>query len=296
MTISTLFKARSGFDIPFAVFPSPGATAASIAGTEEKAHRTGCLVAWRGRSEIDGTPIRVIAYCLERGSNNSKLGPMGQIMFAPDDEAPNLAVKSGRDEAVCGECVNRPANLGTCYVVPTFPLLAPWYSTRERSADIESTCRAIGSRPIRIGSWGDPAAVPFKVIRVLVDATRLGARRRHTAYTQRWRTCDQRFREVAMASVISPKERENAKRQGWRTFRVRTADMPVLAGEIVCPASLEGGEKLTCAKCLLCNGASSAKDIVVVAHGSKNKVRKLEQLVQLRVNAVEDRVAAGGAS
>jgi hypothetical protein len=99
-----------------------------------------------------------------------------------------------------------------------------------------------------------------------------------------------------MASVASPQEREEAKRLDWRTFRIRTAEMPVLDGEIVCPATPEGGGMVTCARCLLCNGAGSAKDIVVVAHGSKNKVRKLEQLVQLRVNSVDDRVPAGGAS
>jgi hypothetical protein len=250
--------------------------------------RSSCFVAYRGTSRLDAAPIVAVLYALA-GSTNSKTGCVAQFIIAPQDVPPNTAVKNGADAAVCANCVHRPSSGGTCYVVPTFPILAPWYATRYLEDDLDAACRALRSsgRALRIGSWGDPTALPFDVIRALVGAARHGDRRRHTAYTQQWRTCDQRFREVAMASVISSQQRDQAKRLGWRTFRIRTAEMPVLDGEIICPATSEGGEKVTCARCLLCNGASAAKDIVVVAHGSRNKVRRLEQLVRLRAAELE---------
>jgi hypothetical protein len=58
---------------------------------------------------------------------------------------------------------------------------------------------------------------------------------------------------------------------GWRTFRVRLPDQPVLENEFVCPASEEGGRRMTCERCRACGGATSslrAACPVVIVHGS----------------------------
>ena len=76
-----------------------------------------------------------------------------------------------------------------------------------------------------------------------------------------------------MASVDTIEEREEAKKAGWRTFRVAekfTGEDIVLPGEILCPASEEAGKRTTCDKCGLCAGLSrKAKDIMIPVHGSK---------------------------
>jgi hypothetical protein len=246
--------------------------------------QSSCRVAYRGPSQIDGTEIRAAVYTLHGRSQNRKIGPMAQVLFAPDDVPPHKAALQGTDRAVCGDCVHRPANEGTCYVV--LPRYYPevWKRTSELPANLDAACSAIrdSGLPLRIGSWGDPVAVPYEVLAALVGAARGDSKKpRHTAYSSSWRSADPRLTQIAMASVISPEDRDEAKRRGYRTFRIRTADMPVLPGEMICPATLEGEKKKTCAECLACSGTDSPhkKDIVVVAHGSANKVRRLNEML-----------------
>ena len=83
-----------------------------------------------------------------------------------------------------------------------------------------------------------------------------------------------------MASVETVVQYREAKRLGYRTFRVKAPHEPVLPTEIVCPASEEAGRKVTCSDCRLCGGSSvKAKDIVINAHGrgaKKNKFKGIE--------------------
>lgn len=91
--------------------------------------------------------------------------------------------------------------------------------------------------------------------------------KKRTGYTHQWRTCDPRFKRLVMASCDTEQDYFDATADGWRTFRVRESDEPMLPGEIMCPASKEGGERVQCANCLLCNGSESgAKSIVIIRH------------------------------
>src|ERR1041384_5136938 len=54
------------------------------------------------------------------------------------------------------------------------------------------------ARHVRLGAYGDPAAIPFEIWRVLLTTTA-----GHVAYTHQWKRCDPRFREISMASVDS---------------------------------------------------------------------------------------------
>jgi hypothetical protein len=231
---------------------------------------------------IDRATIRVVAYGLLTGTLNQKLGPMAQVLVAPDNVPPHVAVLDGRDRAVCGECIHRPANAGTCYVVPQLYIPEVWKQTCHLDADLETACAAImrSGLPLRMTAWGDIAAVPFEIIQALARAAVS-----HTAYTSQWRTCDPRLASIAMASVNSVVERHEATARGFRTYRIRTDRMPVLPGEMVCPGSAEAAKKTTCADCLLCDGTGgpSHRDVVVVGHGSVGKIRRLNPLLEEHV-------------
>ena len=52
-------------------------------------------------------------------------------------------------------------------------------------------------------------------------------------------------------------ELQAAQAMGWRTFRGRTKDLPIIAGEWQCPAAKEIEVKTKqCWSCLQCNGGS----------------------------------------
>jgi hypothetical protein len=118
---------------------------------------------------------------------------------------------------------------------------------------------------VRLGTYGDPAAVPAWVWESLTrDCVA------HTGYTHQWRRCDVALRSLVMASADSVQDATEAHAAGWRTFRVAMpCDAPKLAGEAICPASAEAGKKLTCEQCRACNGVGTGRrgSIVIQAHG-----------------------------
>lgn len=80
-----------------------------------------------------------------------------------------------------------------------------------------------------------------------------------------------------MASVDSLEEYYEAKRLGYRTFRVTEGINSKLKSEFICPASIEAGHKLQCTKCLACSGTSyiGKADVVIQVHGNtKNKFKE----------------------
>lgn len=213
---------------------------------------------YTGPSMLDGQSIKGVTTGTVDPSRNSKTGDMLQLWIMPTNSKPTEAVKNGDDASVCGACPHRPSvakSLGVkkCYVnVGQAPNRV--YGTTYPET---GTTRAA---PVRLGAWGEPTAIPFDVLSPL---TANG----HTGYTHQWRDCDIRYQDILMASVDSPEEKAEAEALGWRTFRVRTPDQPILDGEISCPASKEAGKKTQCAKCLLCSGTSrKAKNIVIIAH------------------------------
>ena len=135
------------------------------------------------------------------------------------------------------------------------------YATAE---DLGAVREAGRGRAVRVGSYGDPAAVPASVWRALLSDAAT-----HTGYTHQWRAAPE-LAAMLMASADSPEEALEAQALGFRTFRVRAASEPVLAREFVCPASKEAGAKTNCAACHACGGnASKAKaSPVIIAHGA----------------------------
>ena len=232
------------------------------------------IVLYRGPSALDGAPIIVIATGLAKNSANGKTGSLIQTWIVREDISPVDAIHSGEDSSICGACPHRGRvengrNVGrSCYVQIFQAPRNVWQSFHKGLYPVVSADEAralLAGKRVRLGAYGDPAAVPFEVWETV-----LGETEAHTGYSHQWRTCDSRFARFVMASCDSPSDYVEAKALGYRTFRVRTAGETLNSREIVCPASKEAGVKTNCAACVACGGneAKARVDIAIIAHGT----------------------------
>jgi len=225
------------------------------------------FVFYDGPSLIDGAPIVAIAVL---ASENGKTGDMVQTYILRADVDPVSALRTGEDRSICGDCVHRPANDGACYVNVAQSVQSVYWAWFRGAYELVAPivgARMIEGRKLRMGSYGDPAAVPAQFWRQLAKYTS-----GHTGYTHQWRKPIARgLRTLVMASADSASDRDVARAMGWRTFRVRTADETLGAREIVCPASPEGGDRRQCVTCLACDGADRVGkvSVAIIVHGSK---------------------------
>ncbi len=228
-------------------------------------------VFYRGPSMLDGSPIVAIATGTQRASQNGKTGPMVQTWILPAEEAPVAAAQSGKDAAVCGACPHRWALGGDCYVTLFHAPARVWKAWKEGVYGTLTDLQLEGSKHVelRMGAYGDPAAVPPTAWTLLLLAVTWQGR---TAYTHQWREYAW-LRPWAMASVDSPAERLEAKGLGWRTFRVAYDPKDRQRGEAICPAT-QKGSSIQCATCpIKCDGTNgnSQLDVWVLAHGKKSQ-------------------------
>ena len=234
-------------------------------------------IIYRGPSLIDGQPIVVVALVK---SGNSKTGNMVQTYILVDGMKPTDASKCGADYSICGNCPHRgfatddptkkQAVKRSCYVVlGQGPTIVHKSIERGIYATVQGhdAIAAIGrGRMVRIGTYGDGAAVPSYVWDSLISDAQ-----GHTAYSHQsgHDTADKRP-DLYMTSADTKEQAVNAWSKGERTFRVIASQSDIVRGrEILCPASKEAGQRTTCDKCKLCAGASiAAKSIAIVAHGA----------------------------
>jgi hypothetical protein len=182
---------------------------------------------------------------------------MAQLYIIRTDVHPWEAQQTGQDAAVCGHCPRSPlaaAALGIdpCYVITSKDPASVWKALRKRAYRRTLTPRQklkLRALPLRIGAYGDPAAVPVAVLRQAIALTN----GRWTAYTHQWRRAPH-LRNIAMASCDSLSDHRDATARGWRTFTV-TNDAGCGAG-VTCPAAAEARipHGRTCSQCLLCDG------------------------------------------
>jgi hypothetical protein len=127
---------------------------------------------WTGPSRIEGSPLVVLVTGL-RGSSNSKTGNMVQSYILRSDMDPLEALRTGADVAQCGGCDLRAKsydgetwNGRVCYVrVDTAPLGI--YRARDRGnvprVTLSELSELTRDRPVRLGTYGDPASVPLAI-------------------------------------------------------------------------------------------------------------------------------------
>src|SRR5580765_5622743 len=233
----------------------------------ETCQMSNAFIIYQGPSALDGAPIVAVATGFKR-SRNAKTGDMVQVWIIRSDMHPVEANRIGADVGICGQCPHRgrvellngvSRNVGrTCYVrVPNAPAAVYRAFAAGKYGLAPIDCMA--GRAVRIGAYGDPAAVPMAIWQ-----TYLPRAAAVTGYTHQWRTYPE-LQAWCMASCDNGRDYLEAKAAGWRTFRVRNLADPVLAREVVCPASKEAGYKTVCALCRACGGASSkAKADIVI--------------------------------
>jgi len=195
------------------------------------------------------------------------------------------AIKTGLDAGICGDCRHRGDGTGkgrTCYVNVGQGALAVYKAFTRGRYPVADDLPALGrGRIIRLGTYGDPAAVPVEIWQGLTREALA-----FTGYTHRWKQSDT-LRGLCMASVDSEQEAKEATAKGWRYFRVALpAHVAKIGNERTCPASKEAGQLTTCADCRACNGTATNRkaSIVIQAHGSAPvmaNIRKLSNEVRL---------------
>jgi len=228
-------------------------------------------IIYNGPSLLDDKPIVAIATYSDR---NTKTGKVLQTYIIRADISPLEASKSGEDFSICGDCkfrgtpttdpVRKQAVKRDCYVNlgqgPTIVFksyMRGVYPMANNRAD--RTDLGFG-RVVRIGTYGDPAAVPSWVWDQLLTGCES-----HLAYSHQ-----SGFRpDIAMQSADTEAQAVAHWNNGARTFRVITDIGALVKGkEILCPASKEAGRRVQCNACKLCGGTSikASKSIAIVQH------------------------------
>ena len=220
------------------------------------------FIMYQGPSMLDGAPIVVIA---TMSTSNVKTGQMVQTWILRADINPVEASKTGDDSSICGNCVHRHYNKGACYVnIGQAPNSV--YKGYQRGLypvfSFDDHAHYFGHRKIRLGAYGDPAAVPFDGMQSIA-ALGIG----HTGYTHQaeHKGFDGRYFELCQVSADTPRQAAKYQKLGAKTFRVALAGDALANGELECLSDSKG---LQCIDCMLCDG--STRNIAITVHGSRS--------------------------
>jgi hypothetical protein len=200
------------------------------------------FIMYQGSSMLDGAPIVVIA---TMSTSNVKTGQMVQTWILRADINPVEASQTGDDASICGNCVHRHYNKGACYVnIGQAPNAV--YKGFQRGIypvfSFDDHAHYFAHRKIRLGAYGDPAAVPFGVMQSIA-ALGIG----HTGYTHQadHKGFDGRYFELCQVSADTPRQAAKYQKLGAKTFRVALAGDALANGELECFQIVRGCNALT---------------------------------------------------
>lgn len=234
------------------------------------------FIIWEGNSPVDGAPIVAIA-TMESG--NEKTGNMIQTWIMRTDLPPHEAVKNGADVTVCGNCKLR--NGKGCYVLPHQGPLSIWNAWLKGNylpATVADLALIGAGREVRLGAYGDPAMVPTYVWQALISKAK-----GWTGYTHQWRESwfDPDLLKLCMASADNYHDADLLSALGIRYFLALPDGAELPEGSVQCVADTHGKQ---CRDCLLCDGGSKGKSVVVALHGVKrHKAAKILNAIPITV-------------
>ena len=242
---------------------------------------------YTGKSPFNDDNIAVIAIL---HSDNSKTGDMIQVYIINTEINPIAASKNNRDNAVCGNCKHRGNNgkMRTCYVNLATGVSAVYNNFIRGKYPVLNEKHyfyTFRNRFVRFGAYGEPTLIPIDIV-ASISSHCLN----WTGYTHKWNTCNAKYQRYLMASVDNRKEYVKAHSMGWRTFRIRKSNDKIYQREFICPASVEGGNRLQCFNCNACNGTKDGKltsnhgSVTIIAHGKVGEKRfgELQKLTSVR--------------
>ena len=218
------------------------------------------FIMYEGASAINGADIVVIATLK---SSNIKTGNMVQTWILCKDSHPVQASVDGDDSAICGNCPHRRNRAGACYVNIGQAPSQVWKAYKRGGYSMfnaKDHAHYFMGRKVRLGSYGDPAAMPFEVAENMVNMS-LG----HTGYTHQAsrKFFDKRFLTLCQVSADTPRQALKFQAMGAKTFRVALEGDALMNGEIECLSDSEG---ISCLDCGLCNGVK--QNIAITVHGT----------------------------
>lgn len=268
--------------------------------------KIGGLILWQGASLINGEPIVAVACRIAQASENSKTGDMVQTFILPDPHAAGIECNGSRPakimawlketgaRSICGECPHAwqwdesagQYRKGACYVreyQSPAAVLGAIYRNSYPIAGVDFPAAwvadCVAGLAVRLGSYGDPAAVPAGVWSRLIARAKS-----RTGYTHQWasafpaaRANAYRARGYLMASCDSQSDYSDAVDSGFRAFLVTPkGDATPRPGLMLCPASHEHeartGKRTNCARCGACSGAGGKGErmpsVFIPAHGA----------------------------
>ena len=223
-----------------------------------------------------------IATGMASPSQNEKTGPMVQITMLYSEEKPTDALKSGKDATVCFNCKHRGTS---CYVNAGRSLNGTYQAYKDGNySDIRKYQEGVDytddvdsyvnygmwqffkGKSVRFGAYGEPVRIPYQIVEKIVENCD-----GYTGYTHQWKRPEfQGYKKYFMASVDTIDEYNEAKKLGWRTFRVSEDWSIKSSNELACVYSRNGTQCIDCLKC--CGTSLNEKDIYVKAHGLNWKV------------------------
>ena len=230
-------------------------------------------------------------------SSNRKTGDEVQTWILYKHEAPNIAIDTGKDEAICGDCKHRGIVLSlddaTIYAdkLPTTKKKALLKRIDDKKArglnsiNIDRKCYVLvwQAPTVIYKAWKNgnyPTLTPKQVQkRFAYKKVRLGSYGDPihipkwkldiilkftlgvTGYTHQWKNKKYiEYKKYLMASVDTPKEKLLANSLGYRTFRVRQKTDALDSNEVGCLSdrNARGNKKLIpCVDCMMCSGLTS---------------------------------------
>jgi len=186
-------------------------------------------IVYQGTSRLGNDEIIGI---VTNNSDNPKTGRVLQLWIILTKRNPCEAIKNATDTSICGNCRHRTNELGqrTCYVNPMGPN-AVYRAWQRGNYKVKELAHGLA---IRLGAYGDPVALPIELIKSICAKFKTW-----TGYTHQWRD-NPEYKHFVMASVDSEAEYHEANTAGWRTFRCKRPNDPLLPNEIMCPNTTKG--------------------------------------------------------